>query len=278
MKIARWLNESKIPTYKGIIGAWQTFQVKQILKNRKYIGENVWNGAVYPAAFPSILEFDLFNRVQEKSALMTRTHTRRGNNYEKHHLLGLIYCGECGSIMRIKPNEDWQRRKTDKYLCRDASLYRSECRFTKLFDAAKMEAEIDNYIRDIISGAPIALIVSKDNEPVKAEDSTKKKIEKINTELKRAKDAYLNGVFDLDEYREIRQSLESRKRILEAIPDAPAVHQPANEKEEILRKKIKSAWDLYEMVQTAEEKRTILKTFIHQIRIYRDKWEVVFYI
>mgnify|MGYP000599261394 CR=1 FL=1 len=37
-------------------------------------------------------------------------------------------------------------------------------------------------------------------------------------------------------------------------------------------------WDLYKNVQTAEEKRTILKTFIHKILIYRDRWEVVFYI
>lgn len=278
LKIAKWLNESMIPTYKGIIGAWQTFQVKQILKNRKYIGENVWNGTTYPAAFPSILEHDLFDRVQEKSAFMSKANTRRGDNYAKHHLLGLIYCGECGSIMRIKPNKGWQGKRSENYLCRDASLYRSECRFTRLFNAEKVEAKIDNYIMDIIAGAPIALIVSKENEPVKTEDSAKKKIEKINAELKRAKEAYLSGVFELDEYREIKKALEDRKKIIEALPATPETHQPANEKEEILRKKIKSAWDLYETVQTAEEKRTILKTFIHKILIYRDKWEVIFYI
>ncbi len=278
MKIARWLNESRIPTYKGIVGGWQTFQVKQILKNSKYIGENLWNGTVYSADFPAILEPALFHRVQEKSALMTRTHTYRGNNYAKHHLLGLLYCGECGSIMRVKPNQDWQRHKVDSYICRDASLYRGDCRFTKLFDAAKLENDIDNYIQEILVGAPISLIVSKEPETAKPESTAKSQIEKINTELKRAKDAYLNGVFDLDEYREIRQGLEKNKKALESkLKEAP-IPVRANEKEDVLRKKIKSAWDLYKNVQTAEEKRTILKTFIQKILIYRDRLEVVFYV
>ena len=137
---------------------------------------------------------------------------------------------------------------------------------------------MDAYLRSVLAGAPISLIVSKDAEKVKPADASKSQIEKINAELKRAKDAYLSGVFDLDEYREIRQGLEKNKKILEAkTEDAPAPLQ-ANEKEDILRKKIKSAWDLYRNVQTAEEKRTILKTFIHKILIYRDRWEVVFYI
>lgn len=122
------------------------------------------------------------------------------------------------------------------------------------------------------------MIVSKDAEKAKPADASKGQIEKINAELKRAKDAYLGGVFDLDEYREIRQGLENNKKIIEAETKNVPAPLRTNEKEDILRKKIKSAWDLYRNVQTAEEKRTILKTFIHKILIYRDRWEVVFYI
>ena len=76
------------------------------------------------------------------------------------------------------------------------SQYRGDCRFTKIFDAAKLESEVDAYLRSVLAGAPISLIVSKDAEKVKPADASKSQIEKINAELKRAKDAYLSGVFD----------------------------------------------------------------------------------
>ena len=62
------------------------------------------------------------------------------------------------------------------------------------------------------------------------------------------------------------------------MADTPSLTMTDSEQYEILVKKIKSAWDLYEEVETAEEKRTVLSTFIKQILIYRDKWEVIFYI
>lgn len=277
-KIARWLNDSNIPTYKGIIGGWQTFQVAQILKNCKYIGKNKWNGVVYDADFPSFLDEDLFYRVQEKSAHAKKKHTYKGDNYAKHPLLGLAHCGECGNLMRVKTNEDWQKRKSDVYVCRDASLYRSSCDFTKIFKANLMEADIERYVERILSGAKVDLIIKTDSHPAELEDTAKKQIEKIDTELKRAKNAYMNGVFDLEEYREIRTELEKRKKILTAESDKVSATVTDTDQYEILVKKIKSAWDLYKKVKTAEEKRTILSTFIKEINIFRDRWEVVFYI
>lgn len=280
LRIARWLNESQIPTYKGIIGGWQTFQVTQILKNTKYIGKNRWNGIVTDAAYPRILEDELFYRVQEKGEFARKKSVRKTDNYANHHLLGLCHCGECGNLMRIKMNISKPAgKRTDVYQCRDASLYRSNCDFRKMFNAEKLEADFDEYLRQVMAGTIVDLKIQTDKEPVKIEDTTKKQIDKINTELKRAKTAYLNGVFDLEEFREIKAELESRKKILTIeMADTPSLTMTDSEQYEILVKKIKSAWDLYEEVETAEERRTILSTFIKQILIYRDKWEVIFYI
>lgn len=277
LKIARWLNDNRIPTYSGIIGGWQSFQVKQILKNCKYIGLNLWNGSIYDADFPAIIDEELFKRVQDKQSLASKNHTYHGDNYAKHHLLGLLYCGECGSLFRIKSNEDWQRKKTDKYLCRDASLYRNSCQFTKLFDAEMMENDIDAYLKEILSGVPAHLNIK--TAPVYDHTETlKKQLDKINMELSRAKQAYISGVFELDEYRELRSELELQKKDIESSFSRVPTPLSDAEKRCILTKKIKSVWDLYETVQTAEEKRTILQTFIKQICIYRDRWEVIFYI
>lgn len=277
LKISTWLNENRIPTYAGIIGGWRTFQVKQILQNYKYIGKNKWNGTIYDAVFPAILDEETFYNVQRKSELAAANHTYRGNNYAKHHLLGLLYCGECGNIMRIKSNVDWKKRKSDNYLCRDASLYRNGCAFTKLHDAELLEEDIDEFLKLILSDAPVHLTI-KSEAVCDFTDTAKKQLEKIQTELIRAKNAYMSGIFELEEYREIRSDLERKQKMLEL--ESCAAQPPVSEKEkqEALVKKIKSAWDLYKTVQTAEEKRTILKTFIKRINIYRDRWQIIFYI
>lgn len=278
-KIAMWLNDSMVPTYKGIIGGWQTFQVSQILKNMKYIGKNKWNGVVYDAVFPSILDEEVFYRVQSKTEQARKKHAYKGDNYAIYPLLGLLHCGECGKLMRIKYSTSPNGNRTYHYMCRDASLYRSSCDFRKRFNARKMEENVEAYIESILSGATVNLVIQTDSQPKEIEDTAKKQIEKIDTELKRAKNAYLNGVFDLEEFREIKAELEKRKKILSAeadqIPDTAASDA---EQYQILLKKIKSAWDLYKKVKTAEEKRTILSTFIRTISIYRDRWEVIFYI
>ena len=55
MKIAKWLNESKIPTYKGIIGGWRTFQVKQILKIQNTSAKTSGMAPYTLLIFPAIL-------------------------------------------------------------------------------------------------------------------------------------------------------------------------------------------------------------------------------
>ena len=278
-KIARWLNGSMIPTYKGIIGGWQTFQVAQILKNTKYIGKNNWNGIITDAVYPRILDDDIFYRVQEKSEFARKKSVRKGDNYKKHHLLGLMHCGECGGLMRIKTNISRPSgKKTDIYQCRDASLYRSDCDYRKMFNAERLESELDNYLKDVLEGIVVDLKIQTSTPAVKIEDSTKKQLDKIDTELKRAKNAYLNGVFELEEFREIKSELENRKKILSAESSKVPPKVDTMGQYELLVKKIKSAWDLYENAATAEDKRAILSTFIKQISIYRDRWEVVFYI
>ena len=127
-----------------------------------------------------------------------------------------------------------------------------------------MENDIDAYLKEILSGVPAHLNIK--TAPVHDHTETlKKQLDKINMELSRAKQAYISGVFELDEYRELRSELELQKKDIESSFSRVPTPLSDAEKRCILTKKIKSVWDLYETVQTAEEKRTILQTFIKQI-------------
>ncbi|MDD3395382.1 MAG: recombinase family protein [Anaerotignum sp.] len=277
MKIAKWLNFTSVPTFKGLLGSWQSFQVKQMLSNPKYIGKNYWDGNYYDAEFPAIIDVDLFEETAKRMKLQTEAHTYRGNNYEKYYLLGLLFCGECGSIFRIKPNHNRNGTKTDCYICRDASLYRGDCKLNKLFPAVRLENEIDRYIKAVLSDASISLKI----EPEKHVDSLgiiQKGIEKIENELNRAKKAYVGGVFDLDEYRELREELEEKKMDLEKEINTNSAEIDEEKRREILIDNIKNAWSLYENAETANDKRLILQRFIKKILVYRDRFEIIFLI
>lgn len=277
-KIAKWLNENSIPTYKGIIGGWQSFQVAHILKNYKYIGKNYWNGNLYDAEFPSILSDELFYKVNTRVAEQGEKHRYRGDNFSQYFLLELLYCGECGSPMRIKVNHEWGGKKVKKYTCRSASQYRKGCTFSKLFNAEKLESEIETFLKNIINGESAVNLNIVEEKPLDVSDIKQKQLQKITTELERAKHAYVEGVFDLSEYKELKQTLEKQKLKIEKELSVQVDDLAEERKGQELLKKIESVWDLYMQVDTANEKREILKTFIKRIDVYRDRFNITFYV
>lgn len=272
-KIAKWLNENKIPTYAGIVGGWQTFQVSKILKNPKYIGKNYWNNQYYEADFPSILDNSLFDKVNHRGIEMAKKHTYRGNNFAKYFLLELLYCGECGSPMRIKTES--HNTQNNSYVCRSASLYRKECSFTKHFNAKKLELSIEDYISKVLNGVEIDLNI-EEHKNIDTTDFKQKRLEKLTQELIRAKTAYIHGIFSLEEYAEIKSRNErEQNKIKFELEKQKNIHNNDYNRTKLLEK-IKTAWNLYVKLETPNEKRELLKTFIKRINIYSDRIEVIF--
>ena len=62
-KIARMLNEAKIPTKKGKI--WVKKTISKILKNPLYCGYLRWQEYMYKSGHSPIIEIADFNEVQE---------------------------------------------------------------------------------------------------------------------------------------------------------------------------------------------------------------------
>lgn len=67
-----------------------------LLTNRKYIGENYYNGELTEHGYPQIIERDLFEKVQK--SLNKRKHKQaKYKAIEEYLLSGKAYCGLCGS-------------------------------------------------------------------------------------------------------------------------------------------------------------------------------------
>ncbi len=105
--IARRLNEEGLHTRRG--GNWSMVSIRDILRNRVYLGTYARFGARVPGSHPALVTADDFQAVQD------RLNARR-NNYAKRQpspflLASLVQCGDCGNKMiGVSRRQNWRRR------------------------------------------------------------------------------------------------------------------------------------------------------------------------
>jgi DNA invertase Pin-like site-specific DNA recombinase len=105
--IARRLNEEGNRTRRG--GNWSMVSIRDILRNRVYLGTYSRFGVRVPGSHPALVTPDDFRAVQD------RLNARR-NNYGKRQpspflLAGLVQCGHCGNKMiGVSRKQSWRRR------------------------------------------------------------------------------------------------------------------------------------------------------------------------
>jgi site-specific DNA recombinase len=106
-RIARRLNEEEIHTRRG--GLWSMVTVRDILRNRAYLGTYSRFGVRVPASHPPLISPDDFNMVQQR--LDERRPKSSVREASRFLLSGLAYCGECGNKMiGVTRRQRWQRR------------------------------------------------------------------------------------------------------------------------------------------------------------------------
>jgi site-specific DNA recombinase len=105
--IARRLNEEALRTRRG--GNWSMVSIRDILRNRVYLGTYSRFGVRVPGSHPALVTPDDFRAVQD------RLNARR-NNYAPRQpsqflLAGLVQCGHCGNKMiGVSRRQSWRRR------------------------------------------------------------------------------------------------------------------------------------------------------------------------
>jgi len=105
--IARRLNQENVRTRRG--GLWSMVTVRDILRNRTYLGTYSRFGVRVPASHPPLISPDDFRRVQER--LDSRRPELGKRQVSLFLLSGLAYCGYCGNKMiGVSRRQRWQRR------------------------------------------------------------------------------------------------------------------------------------------------------------------------
>ena len=95
-EIMNWLNDSGVTTNRNQKFTYNS--VWKLLSNRRYIGENRFKDIVMPDSIPSIIDKELFDRVQAKIEKNRRApaHHKAEDDYL---LTTKLFCGMCGAMM-----------------------------------------------------------------------------------------------------------------------------------------------------------------------------------
>ena len=105
--IARRLNEEGVRTHRD--GLWSMVTVRDILRNRSYLGTYSRFGVRVPASHPALISSDDFRRVQERLSSRRQEKTKRRTSL--FLLSGLAYCGYCDNKMiGVSRRQHWRRR------------------------------------------------------------------------------------------------------------------------------------------------------------------------
>lgn len=271
-KIIKWLYDNSIPTVKGR-DSWSQYALNYMLTNVFYTGKVYYDGKVYPGQHDPIIDENIFNQVQahikKKSNDHKDYHARRGANFNKYLLLGLLYCGECGHTFRVQYNKRGNRGKPyATYICNSGIQYKYKCGNTKHTMTHLLEERIERYIEEALNEK---IPLYYDSSEIDTNALYIEKIEKLNREIARAKEAYLNEAFTLEEFINIQNKkkaeISETEKLIKKLPKA--------DKEMI--KIVDAAYKQYKKADTIEEKKKILFSFIKWIKLSRKALEIRFY-
>ena len=148
-RIAGQLNAEGIPTRRG--GNWSMVTVRDILRNRVYLGTYMRFGVKVPGSHQPLVSNEDFNRVQER--LQSRGTPERRRSVQPFLLSSLVYCGRCGNrLIGVSRRQRWRTKSGEEhtaqyryYQC-ESRTNQSTCDYN-----TQREAELDAKVREMLS-------------------------------------------------------------------------------------------------------------------------------
>ncbi len=261
--------------------------MKDILSNPTYIGKIVWNRRkqkkktknghliisrprnqdylIYDGLHEPIIDNKTWELVQEKRKQNTPKVKHR---YQvQNPLVGLIFCEKCGKPMQRRPYTKADKPATlicSNSKCDNISskLYIVE---NKIIEALKIWLEnykVDYNIKDNSNIENNKLIE-------KAIISTNKELEKENAKLDKIYDFLENGFYNKDEFinrsKSIKDNIVSLENKLKEYRELLNKNTKIQNEKETMIPKLENVIDLYDKLETAEDKNILLKSIIAKV-------------
>jgi site-specific DNA recombinase len=154
-RIARRLNEEGIKTRRG--GNWSMVSIRDILRNRAYLGTYSRFGVRVPGSHPALISADDFRQVQD--CLTARRSSYSQRQVSPFLLSGLAYCGYCGNKMiGVSRRQSWRRQTDGSQAQASYRYYQCESRTNQsLCDYhTRRAADLEREVREMLANMDVS--------------------------------------------------------------------------------------------------------------------------
>lgn len=242
-KIARYFNNLGLTNKNG--KPFDSRRIKYMIENQVYIGTNIWNRTkqvgtkivekpkeewiIVENAHDPIVTKETWDSAQESLKTWHKT-TKPASSEYKHWLGGLLRCSSCGSMLTFKHMEfkrkDGSKRIADGYQC--CKYKRGACNTSNYISIENMEQHIINILTTTLETVNDSGSLESINiDVLTSSDDTyllEAQLDKLNNKMKLAKNAYLNEIDTLEEYK--ANKIMIQKEIKEVTQLISSVKKP----------------------------------------------------
>ena len=198
-KISNLFNEEKVLGKDN----WRDSTIQTILENEIYKGDFVHGKRTkHPTYYEDVVEPIVSKEIWEDCQVQKKKNSRSYQRTLTYLYLQKLKCPKCGRILGGKATTKKNGKVYYYYYCNDCKVQFKENIITEYFNQLISElVEYDSVVNQFF----LPMIKQKFDEP---REQLEKEINNQKNKLERIKKAYVNGVFELQEYNEERKIVE----------------------------------------------------------------------
>lgn len=268
--IAQELNEMQIATYRG--NKFENRTIRYILQNPIYKGYVRWNSngkidlrknsnalsdmIVVKGKHEAIIPEDIWNEANERLLREYRPAYAKPNTVMSHWLSGVIYCDNCKSVMVSGGS-------AGGFQCNAYS--KGKCKVSHYVSFKKIERSVVDAIAELCNDNDLQYEIIPAAKEYNNLKYTEEALKKLTQKEMRIKDAYINGIDTLEEYKENKLKLEAeRKQLSDKIIDIKD-NSHTEEIKLIMLERLKNVYSIITSGAETEVKNTAIKSVVKRI-------------
>lgn len=289
-EIARLLNSHNFKTSHG--KEFERRSIEYILQNPTYCGMVRWNRTINESKEirpesewiiaegeqPAIISKELFDKAQERYKREYRPRGARPASTYKHWLSGIVKCPACGRTMTACKIEN--NKQTYCYF-RCYGYSKGKCAAKNSISSLKLEPAVLESIKSVLDTGKITYrkIEVKTEDTADLKTILEEQIKKIDVKLQRIKEAYVNGIDTMEEYKENKRIVQGEKDSLEKqLSELKEEKISTKNEDKDMLMRVKNVYDILSSDSVdAITKNDVLRSVVEKIVYDREKDELKVY-